>query len=408
MRGAPAILIMTASIDRHGIFRGSSMILTAGVGMVCLAYATRSVAGLFLAGFFLLVGMLKTGRATNLILMAASLMLSLSIAEFTAGRFHTAPRMEERTHFSADSDYVKRRGDYRTMSDLGFLPLPGTYTSKKETDDGRTVYDVVYSIGEDRFRVTPQIRQPSQILINFFGCSFLFGEGLNDDETLPYFLNQADNRIAVKNYGMHGYGVYQALYLLETRKIEGQINFLLTAPWHAERSACVPVYGQGSPRYVLQSDGQVRLDGNCPAPDWDSWRARLLEQVNLYRQLRQFIRERSQDREIELYLALIDRLRALSRERGQRFMVGFIKANDSWYSGTYSNEKIQERLAAMGVELLDLTLPPTSHQIGKDYFIHDLDRHPSAKANKTRALLVKQYLEAHFVPEQIHTTRPSR
>ena len=51
---------------------------------------------------------------------------------------------------------------------------------------GRTIYDVVYSFDE---RGNPASSQPSEPLAHsqvvFLGGSFMFGEGLNDQETLP-------------------------------------------------------------------------------------------------------------------------------------------------------------------------------------------------------------------------------
>lgn len=371
----------------------SLAILIAGV-----SFTARSVGGMGLAFVFVLISLLSITGLTSALMLLASTTLALTVAEFTAGIFDkspAAPRIEQTTHFSPDSDMAIRWDAYHSMSELGFLPLPGRYTSKRLSGVGDTVYDVVYSIGEDRFRITPQTNHTAKIHINFFGCSFMFGEGLNDNETLPYFIHFLANHISVKNYGMGGYGVHQALRILEsTQDVRGNINFLLTVPWHAERSACLPDYGQGSPKYTLRDDGRLALDGNCPKPpDWDSLRNRIPRHSNLYRQIKQFIRERRQDGEIDLYLAIINQLNTLSHARGQRFIVGFIKANDNWFSGEYSNLKIMDQLTKMGIEVLDLTLGPTGNRLAMEYYLHDLDRHPSAKANEARAMLIKKYLD---------------
>lgn len=330
-------------------------------------------------------------------------MLSLALAEFTTGMVGQ-PRVtlgkDRTTYFSPDSDMVKRWDVYHSMSELGFLPLPGRYTSKRLSAEGEVIYDVIYSIGDDRFRVTSQSNHAAQLHMNFFGCSFMFGEGLNDNETLPYFLHAIANHIDVKNYEMSGYGVHQALRILErSQDVAGNINFLLTAPWHAERSACVPAFGQGSPKYILGGDDRLVLDGSCPKPeDWNSLGSRILSHSNLYRQINQFIHEQSQDGEIELYLATIKQLDRLSRARGQRFLVGFIMADEDWFSGTFSNQKIIDRLAGMGIDMIDLTLAPDTGRMGREYYIHRLDRHPSAKANESRALLIKHYLTKDSSP----------
>lgn len=361
------------------------------------AYASRNVGGIFLASFFFLISLLRFARLTNFIVLASSITLSLSIAEIAIGLLKNPPPQGDATYFSPDSDYMKKFHAYRTMSPFGFLPLHGNYTSKKLSRNGDILYDVTYSIGDDGFRITPQSNDSVQVHINFLGCSFTFGEGLNDNETLPFSLQASNEHISVKNYGMHGYGVHQALRIVETKSLTGDINFLLTAPWHSERSACIPIFGQGSPRYILK-DGQATLDGKCPIPDGDSVRARILDHSHLYHQIKQLLRERSQDGEIDLYLALLQKLHIASLEHGQRFIVGFIKANDGWFSGTYTNQKIMDLLASMGIEFLDLTLAPSDDQLDKEYFIHELDRHPSAQANMARATLLRRYLEDHPIP----------
>jgi hypothetical protein len=331
---------------------------------------------------------------SNLLLISISLIFSLAVAEIALGILHTSREKPTpvTTRFAPDSDIVKRWSDYHTMSELGFLPRPGRYTSKRVNSVGETLYDVVYTIGEDGFRVTPQTHT-GQARINFFGGSFMFGEGVQDNETIPHYLHVLDGRVGVKNYGVSGYGVHQALRILDTRDIPGEINVLLTAPWHAERSACVPEFGQGAPKYQLTTDGDVLLVGICPRPKGESLTNRILTHSHLYNQIGKLVQERSQDGQIDLYLALIHQLNTVSRVRGQRLIVGFIKAQDDWFSGSYSNLKILKDLKKSGIDVLDLTLAPTSEQLARQYYIHALDPHPSAKANEARARLIKAHID---------------
>lgn len=373
--------------SRYRLF--TLMPLGVAIIIACISYVARSFGGMFLAVLFFLISLLGTGRLTNFVLFACSITFSLAIAEFSMGEFGVSSRITVDTYFSPDSDSAKP--PYLTMSPLGYLAAPGTHTIKKLTRSGDTVYDVVYSIGDDGFRLTPQAKTSTRSHVNFFGCSFMFGEGLEDTETLPYYFHSLEQHASVKNYGMHGYGVHQALRILESKDIEGGINFLLTAPWHSDRAACIPDFSYGSPKYVLK-DGRVFLDGTCSEY---SIRTRILNHFNLYGQIRQLIRERSQDEEIELYMALINRLHVVSRDRGQRFIVGFIKADVDWFSGKYSNQKIVDELIRMGIEVIDLTLAISSEKLAKEYYIHEKDRHPSARANRTRAVLIQRHLTEH-------------
>ncbi|MGC8737405.1 MAG: hypothetical protein ACP5UA_02015 [Candidatus Hydrogenedens sp.] len=103
-------------------------------------------------------------------------------------------------------------------------------------------------------RVTPQ---PSidnkEFNCLFFGCSFTFGTGVNNDQTLPYYFGQLHPEIEVYNYGIPG-GSPQEIYLQSThseifadiptkptiviytfisdhlRRLKGTINLIFRAP----------------------------------------------------------------------------------------------------------------------------------------------------------------------------------
>ena len=62
----------------------------------------------------------------------------------------------------------------------------------KAVDLNGIIYDVVYSLFENGLRCTKCNFNVPQTYI-FFGCSFTFGAGLNDDETLPYYFSKLYN-----------------------------------------------------------------------------------------------------------------------------------------------------------------------------------------------------------------------
>jgi hypothetical protein len=110
--------------------------------------------------------------------------------------------------------------------------------------------------------------------VNFLGDSFTFGEGVQDNETLPYYFAQLKNHsttptLFVKNYGIHGWGMHQALAIIQsTLDTKADLQFALTAPWHASRSACADSFSLGSPKYRLLENGLVERDGYCRSFGW--------------------------------------------------------------------------------------------------------------------------------------------
>ncbi len=156
-------------------------------------------------------------------------------------------------------------GDYATnrymvpQAYLGYGPKgDGVYTSKRVIK-GKVIYDIVYTISNG-IRLTPKSQTDLKSVALFFGCSFTVGEGLNDNETLPYFFNRANQfEYSVFNYGFHGYGPHQMLSFIENRVSKDIIeakekkiavySFLME---HPSRAAGRSSWDQNGPRYEMK------------------------------------------------------------------------------------------------------------------------------------------------------------
>ncbi len=297
---------------------------------------------------------------------------------------------------AAEKTITRYATHYWGLGDLGTQPTEGRFPAAKLGPQGVPIYEVVYTIGSDRFRVTPASAAAANRRVNFLGCSVTFGEGLQDDQTLPYYFAKAVADVQVKNFAFHGYGPQQALAILQSeRDTRGQVNVFLTAPWHALRSACKALWTVGSPRYALGQAGDVQRNGVCgDAGGWLPVRVtRWLGQSALYRTAREWLYGRATDADIELYLAVVKQMAQISRARGQRLVVAFLKADESFFQGTsYSNQRVAAALAAQVDELIDVTLVDRAEVIPRQQYLHELDRHPSAEANRERAKLLTERL----------------
>lgn len=108
---------------------------------------------------------------------------------------------------------------------LGSKPRPNVKVSGTKQIDGTIIYSVTYTIDEYSRRVTPleNLEQRSKFIL-FFGDSFTFGEGVNDDETLPFYVSQFTARYKPYNYDFSGYGPEQMLARLEGSDITKEIS----------------------------------------------------------------------------------------------------------------------------------------------------------------------------------------
>lgn len=279
---------------------------------------------------------------------------------------------------------------------IGYQPNEGVYQSRKFDVDGSVMYDVTYTIGPDRFRVNPNVKNSGQS-INMMGGSFVFGEGLNEDQTLPYLLSEATG-LDVRNYGIHGYGMHQALALMENDLVaDADINIVFTIPWHALRSACKPVFGAGSPRYKIV-DGDVVRDGVCP--NRSIWRRLIYRSQTLILIERLFRKENiTTDADVELYLEIIEEMHRVSQAKDQKFMIVFMKARQEFIEdSSFTNEMIADRLKKTSDLFLDVTLVDVREDLPDKYIIHPKDEHPSEIANVERTALIADALQPWLKP----------
>ena len=76
------------------------------------------------------------------------------------------------------------------------------------------VFNSEYSLYPNEFRFT-KCNEESEDIYVFLGCSFLFGAGMNDDETLPYFFSKKFNFTKnVINCGVSGESTNTALNII--------------------------------------------------------------------------------------------------------------------------------------------------------------------------------------------------
>jgi hypothetical protein len=104
--------------------------------------------------------------------------------------------------------------------EMGYILKPNNIQHALFLFRNDVVYNVTYSIDNHSRRIVSQNPLNSLNHILLFGCSYIFGEGLNDNETIQYFLSKNYNKSIILNYGIHGYGPQQMLTNLEKNTFE--------------------------------------------------------------------------------------------------------------------------------------------------------------------------------------------
>lgn len=108
---------------------------------------------------------------------------------------------------------------------LGFRPNPGgVYTASKHIG-GQPIYDTAYTIDDAGRRVVPgSAGSDADTIVLFFGCSNTFGEGVQNDQTLPAYFAKLKPDAAVYNYGFSGYGPQQMLAAIESGRLDNLVR----------------------------------------------------------------------------------------------------------------------------------------------------------------------------------------
>ncbi|MGM9991437.1 MAG: hypothetical protein ACI376_01120 [Candidatus Bruticola sp.] len=87
----------------------------------------------------------------------------------------------------------------------------GLYPSSED----RTALETVWPNGQRASRPSnSNLKTKQRVLL--LGCSYIFGSGLDDQDTLAWRLNQKYPHVQFDNYGVPGWGTYQCLMLEET------------------------------------------------------------------------------------------------------------------------------------------------------------------------------------------------
>lgn len=213
---------------------------------------------------------------------------------------------------------------------VGFDPVLGTVANQSGTARlkirDQTLYDVHYTLNDQGLRVTPEPNQPDAPAVLFFGCSFSYGEGVEDWQSFPYLVGEGlEGDYRVLNLSFHGYSANQMLTYLETDKVDellqGSTPKLVVytcIPNHVPRVVGHRRFASRAPRYELNADGRPVRNGL------------FIDKTPLFRYLwymlklekdrsalgRRLLPHRRTDEQLQLWLSLVEQSR---REVSQRW-----------------------------------------------------------------------------------------
>ena len=269
----------------------------------------------------------------------------------------------------------------RNAIGVGSLPVPNTTTRFEEFLDSRLITDVTYGIDVSGLREISSTVQGRPHKVAFFGDSFMFGHGVEDDQTLPYyFVQEARGTFEGYNFAGEGWGPHQMLREIESgfvQDVAGAPDLAIyeVIPDHLRRVAGRAPWEDG-PKYVLCRGSEACYSGPFHSANYRMCR-RLLDKSWTIRFIDNHFAKLSRLSDLPLFLAVLKRTRSLLGENGTRFVVVLWDQNELARAMMKSLRASQFDVIALSSIFpeKDLTKPP----------ITQLDRHPSPATNKAIA-----------------------
>jgi hypothetical protein len=278
---------------------------------------------------------------------------------------------------------------------LGYAMAPCTIARHHRTIGETRIYDVVYRTDDRGRRHTPASPGPGRTsFVLWFGDSNVFGEGLSQSETLPYYTGEAAADHRSYNYGVPGYGPSNVLALARRGGLREEVlerdgyAVVFLIPAHVARvvgsSAVSTGWGRHLPYYVEGPDGEIRSAG-------DFVHGRPFVTLGYFLWAQSGLARYSG---VELpirYTAADYRLTAKVLKEAHRLLAqqlalrGFVVILSQAYDEAQRRvmEGVREALAREGVPYLDYTALYDAGDVR--YRLAELDYHNSAMANKVIA-----------------------
>jgi hypothetical protein len=280
--------------------------------------------------------------------------------------------------------------------DLGSSPVPNTATEFREFLDGRLIGDVTYRIDASGLREIPFAVQGRPHKVAFFGCSFMFGHGVEEDQTLPYyFVQEAKGTFEGFNFAGEGWGPHQMLREIETgfvRQVAGVPDLAIyeAIPDHLRRVAGRAPWESG-PQYRLCRGDEACYSGPFHSVYYETYR-RWLDESWTMKFIENHFAHFSRSSDIPLFLAVLKRTRTLLEEHGTRFVIVLWDQNEL-------AETMMRTLRANQFDVIALSSIVPESEMKQQ--LTQLDRHPSPATNKAIATYLWERVGERLVAERV-------
>jgi hypothetical protein len=333
-------------------------------------------------------------RINNVILLCTTIFLVLSIVETVYRNF-----------FKDRKAFVQKTGNAWSFGPhpvLGVqIDTTGVLGDTELTSSGSTIYQARYtiitdSIGSYRFNHRIGFPNPSAPApesapapaIVFLGCSFTFGQGVNDTETLPYRVGALRN-VSTLNLGGIGYGIHQVYKIFldkyATANNAGKLFIYTLIPDHILRASGLYGWSPG-PSFKRTGDSLI-YEGSLPRVSYSTasyvslfGTFSFIQDMIINIQNKQRAKCVSQD-EYEKACLMIRKMDQYSRMTGGRFLVLFWdNISDEGDPNRFYRQTLSDKLDRLRKKGINIISVSDILQTKDPGYCIPIDGHPNAKA----------------------------
>ena len=278
---------------------------------------------------------------------------------------------------------------------LGYAPRKSKVSHSYGIYDDSVLLYTQYTFDKTGLMITPDFPLDKNTKgIYFFGCSFTFGYGLKDQESVPHMVGEKTlGKYKVYNFAFNGYGTHQMVAALErglpdsVRAVAPAHIFYVAIPQHMQRIVNDKDWGMHDPKFELNEQGDAVYDGHF---DDHVFELRLQKLQNTFWKmvhksnvLRSTVTQSVSDEQVDLFIALIRKARDIAQRRypASQFHVVY------WDYGQGDFFRVEPRILE-ALEEHDINyyrvsniLPGYTTNLEQYWIAHPIEHHPNAMAN---------------------------
>ncbi len=200
----------------------------------------------------------------NLLLASVTAIFTIVAVEFTFGILLKIKAKKEQK-------IVIKEPKFGLILDenLGFKLPANKKMNYVETANNEVVYNNYFETDSSGFRITPYPAENETIRDKyalFLGCSFTFGQGVDNNQTTSYFFQEKNKEYKSYNLGICAYGPHQMLARFQEGKLQNLVKqkegiaIYTYIPDHINRAVAGShsfFYMEGNAPYFKEKNGQM-------------------------------------------------------------------------------------------------------------------------------------------------------